>query len=146
MNSPNSFAQEGAKRALSRAAGKVAVAVGLLVLAGWLFDIDILKRVSSRSVEMNPVTAICFVLIGIAFECLRTTRRSKWAHAIGAALALLVVFIGAVKASSYVFGWGLRIDALLFGLAPEEAAQRVATQMASNTALNFIYVGAWRCV
>jgi PAS domain S-box-containing protein len=130
----------------ARAAGKLAVVVGLLVLAGWFFDIEILKRVSSRSVEMNPVTAICCVAIGIAFECLRTIRPLKWARAIGVALALLVVFVGAVKASSYVFGWGLRIDALLFGLTSEEAAQRIPSQMAPNTALNFIYVGLALCL
>ncbi len=127
--------------AVSRAGGKIAAAVGLLVLAGWLFDLETLKRVSPRFVAMNPVTAICFVLVGSAFECLRPTRSSKSAQAIGITLALLVACVGGIKVGSYVFGWPLRIDALLFGLKLEEAAQRIPNQMAPNTALNFICIG-----
>jgi PAS domain S-box-containing protein len=131
---------------LSRAAGNVAVVVGLLVLAGWLFDIEILKRVSPRFTAMNPVTAICFVVIGIAFECLRSTKRSKWTRVAGVALALLVALVGAIKVGSYVLGWPLRIDAVLFGLKLEEVAQRIPNQMAPNTALNFICVGLALCL
>jgi PAS domain S-box-containing protein len=137
---------ETTEPALSRGAGKIAIAVGLLVLAGWLFNIEILKRVSSHSAEMNPATAICVVFIGIVFECLRSPEPSKGARVASVALALLVVFVGTIKASSYVFGWGLRIDALLFGLTSEEVAQRIPSQMAPNTALNFIYLGLALCL
>jgi PAS domain S-box-containing protein len=130
----------------ARVAGKVAMVVGLLVLTGWFFDIEILKRVSPRFVAMNPVTAICFVLIGMGFEFLRPTKPPKWARAIGVALALLVASVGAVKVGSYLFGWPLRIDALLFGLQPEEVAQRIPNQMAPNTALNFLCVGMALCL
>jgi PAS domain S-box-containing protein len=130
----------------ARAVGKLAVAVGLLVLVGWFFDIEILKRVSPGFVAMNPVTAICFVLIGIAFEFLRPTKASKWVRAAGVAFALLVASVGAVKLGSYILGWPLRIDALLFGLQPEEAAQRIPNQMAPNTALNFLCVGVALCL
>lgn len=134
------------ERARSRAAGKVAICVGLLALAGWLFDIEILKRVSPRFVAMNPVTAICFVVIGIAFECLRSPKPSKWARAAGVALALLVAFVGAIKVASYVLEWPLRIDTFLFGLKLEEINQRIPNQMAPNTALNFICVGLALCL
>jgi hypothetical protein len=119
---------------------------GLLVLAGWFFDVEVLKGVSPRFVAMNPVTAICFVLIGIAFECLRPTRPSTWSRATGVALASLVAFVGAVKIGSYVFGWPVRIDAFLFGLKLEEVTQRIPNQMAPDTALNFICVGVALCL
>jgi PAS domain-containing protein len=91
--------------------------VGLLVLAGSFFDVEVLKRISPRFVAMNPVTAICFVLIGIAFECLRPTKPSTWGRSTGVALALLAAFVGAIKVGSYVLGWPVQIDALLFGLS-----------------------------
>jgi hypothetical protein len=97
MNSSSFHAAAATESSVSRAAGKVAIAVGLLVLAGWFFDVEVLKRVSPRFVAMNPVTAICFVLIGIAFECLRPARPPTWGRAAGVALALLVAFVGAVK-------------------------------------------------
>jgi two-component system, cell cycle sensor histidine kinase and response regulator CckA len=135
-----------AEPVLSRAAGKIAIAVGLLVLAGWFFDIDVLKRISSRSGEMNPITAICFVLVGVSFECFRASKPSKLVRVVGIALALLVGFVGAVKAGSYVHSRPLRIDALLFGLTLEKTAQRIPTEMAPNTALNLIYLGLALCV
>jgi len=134
------------ERTVSRIAGKVAVAIGLLVLAGWLFDIEILKRVSPRFVAMNPVTAICFVLIGVAFECSRPIKTSKWARAVSIVLALLAAFVGALKVGSYFLGWPLRIDAFLFGLKLEEVTHRIPNQMAPNTALNFVCLGLALCL
>jgi PAS domain S-box-containing protein len=146
MDSSSSRLPAASELLLVRASGKVAVAVGLLVLAGWFFDIEILKRVSPRFVAMNPVTAICFVVVGVAFECLRPTKPSKWARVAGVALALLVAFVGASKVGGYILGWPLRIDALLFGLKLEEVTQRIPNQMAPNTALNFICIGVALCL
>jgi PAS domain S-box-containing protein len=146
MNASNFPADAGTESILSRVAGKVALAVGLLVLTGWFFDIEVLKRVSPRFVAMNPVTAICFVLVGIAFECLRPMKMSKWARLVGIALALLVTSVGAVKMGSYLLGWPLRTDALLFGLKLEEVTHRIPNQMAPNTALNFICIGLALCL
>jgi two-component system cell cycle sensor histidine kinase/response regulator CckA len=135
-----------AEPVVSRVAGKVAVTVGLLVLIGWFFNIETLKRVSPRFVAMNPVTAICFVLIGTAFECRRPTKTSTWAGAVGIVLALLVAFAGTLKVGSYLLGWPFRFDALLFGLTLEEVAQRIPNQMAPNAALNFVCLGLALCV
>src|ERR1700692_2165903 len=90
---------------LSRIAGKVAVAVGLLVLTGWIFKIEALKRVLPQFVAVNPATALCLVLVGIAFECRRANKTSNWARLIAIALALVVACVGALKLSNYAFGW-----------------------------------------
>jgi hypothetical protein len=42
----------------------VPVAIGVLVLAGWIFTIESFKRVASDFVAMNPVTAISFIAAG----------------------------------------------------------------------------------
>ena len=122
------------------AIGKIVSAVGLLVLAGWFFDIEVLKRLSPNFVAMNPVTAICFVFLGIAFECLRRSEQTVWRR-IGMGLAAVVTIVGALKLGSYVIGVPFRLDALLFGLRLEEAALRIPNQMAPNTALNFLLTG-----
>jgi two-component system cell cycle sensor histidine kinase/response regulator CckA len=111
------------------------------VLTGWIFEIEALKRVLPQFVAVNPVTALCLVLIGIAFECRRANKTSNWARLIAIALALVVACVGALKLSNYVFGWPFPFDAFLAGFTSEQPTQPIPNQMAPNTALNFICVG-----
>jgi len=43
-----------------------AVMVGGMVLAGWAFDIAVLKNISPGWASMKPNAAACFILIGVA--------------------------------------------------------------------------------
>src|SRR3569832_1222915 len=43
------------------------IIIPVLVLLGWTFDNTLLKRISEGMTAMNPVTAVCFILCGIAF-------------------------------------------------------------------------------
>jgi hypothetical protein len=45
--------------------------LGCLVLLGWTFDVEFLKRIAPSLVAMNPATAIAFILAGISLWCLR---------------------------------------------------------------------------
>ena len=58
--------------AFSGVAGAVAVVVGCLVLAGWVFDVDLLKRVVPGLVAMNRATALAFVVSGASLWLRRT--------------------------------------------------------------------------
>jgi PAS domain S-box-containing protein len=50
----------------ARAAGYLAVAVGLLVLVGWAFDIGVFKSVLADSMTMKPNTAVALMSLGIS--------------------------------------------------------------------------------
>jgi hypothetical protein len=50
----------------SVAAGAIAAIAAVLVLLGWLLDIDTLKSVFDGAAAMKPNTAVCLVLLGVA--------------------------------------------------------------------------------
>lgn len=95
-----------------------AVAVGALVLAGWLLDLTALVRVREGLPAMNPLTAACFVLAGLAAWLLAggESARHAW-H--GRWLAIAVASIGALRLAGaspagdavgrfLAFAWGER--------------------------------------
>jgi PAS domain S-box-containing protein len=105
---------------LAAFAGLLAVAVGVIVLVGWAFDIALLKSILPGWVSMKANTAVCFILTGIAL-CL-TSRLSATAdpqHAtrlsrLAAALSGLAALIGLLTLSEYAFGWNPGLDQWLF--------------------------------
>src|ERR1700759_1652598 len=63
-----------AARRLSALAGLVTSAMGAVVLLGWQFHAEPLKRLSSELVSMNPVTALCFIFLGLPLALPRRAR------------------------------------------------------------------------
>lgn len=57
-------------KTVARVAGVVPDMVGCLVLAGWEFDVEVLKRILPGLVAMNPITALTFILAGISLMLL----------------------------------------------------------------------------
>jgi len=93
---------------------------------------------------MNPVTSVCFVLVGLSLGLSR--RPSSAIHRIWArVLALLVLSTGLLKLAE-VFGLlSFNIDHLLFASKIEGFVEPLTgkpNHMAPNTALNFILVGS----
>lgn len=132
-------------------AAATAGAVGGLVLVGWAFDIDFLRRIVPGLVTMNPATAVAFMLAALSLWLLRdapvaeanpvdeanSTRRRP-----GRVCALVVTGIGLLKLIEVLCGWQIGVDRLLF--SDKLAAGGVAgfpSRMAPNTALNFCLTG-----
>src|SRR3989344_515204 len=93
---------------LPRIASGVVAAIAALVLMGWLMDMDFLKRVMPSSVAMNPLTAVSFILAGIALwisqqETDKTPSRNRILTAKICSMA--VVFIGLTRLLQYALGW-----------------------------------------
>jgi PAS domain S-box-containing protein len=121
------------RRCSNVAAGAVAVA-GLAVLAGWVLDIDLLKRPAAAVTVVNPLTAVCFIVGALALwlqrgECAGTRR-----HA-GRVCALLVAVVGLVTLVAVLTESRLAPDHILF------AGQLAGNRMAPNTAINFTLLG-----
>ncbi len=53
-------------RLYALAAGVVSILVGFLVLFGWILDLSLLKSVLPGRSTMKPLTALGFVLCGVA--------------------------------------------------------------------------------
>ena len=123
-------------------ASAVAVGMGLMVLAGWSFDLESIKRVSPGFVAMNPLTAIAFILSGGALALFLVSPAGRMARLATRMLALLVGWIGVVKLAT-LFGAsaGLNIDTWFFTTKLIDAQSALPNRMAPNTAVNFFLVG-----
>ena len=123
-------------------AAVLSAGIGVLVLGGWLFMIDSLKRVSPGFVAMNPVAAVLFVAAGSALFLLRTesdtgTTRKR----AGYLLAFFMTGIAATKLLCLVSGHCTMVDQWLFRNELVSGDVNMASQMAPNTAFNFLLSG-----
>jgi PAS domain S-box-containing protein len=121
------------------AAGCAAVLVGLLVLAGWAFGIDVFMTVLPESAPMKPNTASAFIFLGVAVFSSAVVRPpqvpSPLRVTIARICATLALLIGSLTLAQYIAGTDFGIDRLLFhdaliekgGLYPGRISQATST-------------------
>jgi signal transduction histidine kinase len=100
----------------SRATAVLSVAVGFLVLFGWIFDLRAVISISPGLATMKVNTAIAFLLSGIALWSANPLRGVKGGKAflrISRACAILVAVIGLLTLCEFLFGWEPGIDNLI---------------------------------
>lgn len=119
---------------------KVLIAFGILVLAGWQFNVEIIKRIIPGLVAMNPVTAVCFILNGIIIF-FNTKTRSKKSTYLQRSVTILIFSIGLSCLLMNTLGIPNAIDQLLFTEKLADNVSNVHNRMAPNTAFNFILTG-----
>jgi PAS domain S-box-containing protein len=126
-----------------RATGASAAAVATLVLTGWAAGIEILKTGLPGATTMQPSTALCFALLGMALWGLA---REPVAEDLGTAslaprvLGGVVAAIAAVTLLQYATGADAGIDRLLFGNALDDRNPHPG-RMAPATAAAFLLLG-----
>ncbi|MEX0745918.1 MAG: CHASE3 domain-containing protein [Phycisphaeraceae bacterium] len=132
---------------MSRITGAAISVVGVVVLMGWQFDLELLKRMLPSLVAMNPATAVAFVFAGVALWLLSSAGRSPFYRRMAFGLAAVVTLIGLAKVLGYLGGWDAFIDRLLFtdrladgGPVTDDGAI-VPNRMAPNTATLFTLAG-----
>ena len=118
---------------IPRLTGLLVAAGGAVVLAGWIFNIEVLRRPLAGGPSMKVNTALAFILAGMA---LRTETPGTWtARVLGAAVAL----IGTLTLVEIAFGWNLNIDELM--VLDRAATLRPPGQMAPTTAFCLMALG-----
>lgn len=112
--------------------------IGVVVLLGWQFDVGFIKRPIPGLAAMNPLTAINFILLAVAFLCI-TTRFVK----LGYGLAVAVTAISSVFLAGLVLGFSFQIDLVIFSgkIAADGNNNNLSSRMAPNTAINFVMGG-----
>jgi signal transduction histidine kinase len=130
-------------RLLSSGASGIVVLAGAMVFCGWLFGAPALIRLIPTNLALNPLAALCFVLAGLSL-LVRTSgyaalggRIDRWAKA----AAFLVAALGAIKVADYMLGLGFHVDQLLFPNKLSRPDIYPHSEMAPNTALNFLLCG-----
>ena len=128
-------------RCLSPVAGVVVALVGALVLAGWAFDVALLKSIFPGLVTMKANTAVAFVLAGAALWLLHVEQAGRRVRRLVIACAAVTALIGLLTLGEYLLGWDLRIDQVLFREPPGSVGTSQPGRMAPATALNFLLLG-----
>ncbi len=122
----------GRLRGGARLAALLVMIIPGVVLLGWIFQVDALKRVLPGLVAMNPLTALSFLVAGGGLAgALGTAKAGRSPAGCGFASAV----IGAIILVRYLFGWDAGIDRMLF---PGSLGENV---MAPTTAFSFLLSG-----
>jgi len=121
----------------ARLLGKIVLGIGVAVLIGWAFDIEVLKSIIPGFIVMIPVTAVGLVTAGFAVisqahERLRTAGRLA---------ALVVATLGTAALLERITGVGLGIDLLLFPEAIQRYPYLPPGRMATNSAICILLAG-----
>jgi hypothetical protein len=114
--------------------------VSVLVLIGWMLEVELLKRIVPGVVAMNPATAILFLLSGGALwlKMLPAAKRRWDRLANGAAAA--IVTVGLIRLAGYWYDIDVFLDQILFREGFDEAIDG-PNRMAPNTAFCFVLTG-----
>jgi two-component system NtrC family sensor kinase len=120
----------------ARSISVLAIAVGLVILYGWGFDIASLKTVLPGLVAMNPTTATGFMLAGLSLCLLCGESASSNGLMAARIFATLILLMGALKLIQLLHGPDLAVDKLLF-----RSHNVAGNPMAPNTAVCFVLCG-----
>ncbi|WP_149108331.1 response regulator [Limnoglobus roseus] len=116
------------------------MAVSVIVLLGWTFNVDALKTVFLGKIAMNPGgTALGFLLAGTSLGLLCTGRPAGARHRMAILCAAGALVLGAFRLVGYSFGWDFGPDRILF--AERLAAYDIPNRMAPNTAVGLVIIG-----
>ncbi len=116
-------------------AAVLVVLLGTMALLGWAADVEFLKSLLHPGrIAMNPATALCFILAGIALGMSRESRRGGTRDAARIVLAAAVVLIAGMKLLN-LSELSLAVDRILF------RSRLGDNRMAPNTAVGFALIG-----
>ena len=125
-------------RIAARTGGVVLLILGILVLLGWLWKIALLTAFFPGPITMKPNTAIGFVFLGLALFLLTRYSKARSTQLWCAASATVVILVGLVTLSEYLFHFDLGIDQFLF---KDVVQSTYPGRMAHITAFNFCIAG-----
>ena len=137
-------AEEWTRRAdkLPRRAALAVLAIGVLVVLGWVFDLAVLKQILPGYVSMKFNTAVGLVFLGGSLgllSCPAPAGRSRgWARC----FALGALLLGVASLMESVLQVNLGIDQLFFQEPPRQVGTLSPGRMAPATAVSFLLAGA----
>ena len=119
-----------------RVAALTSILCGIVVLAGWVFGIDTLKRLAPHFVAMSPMTASSAILAGLALFIFDLPSAPRGWILLARAAAAAVALVGLLRILGYIIGFDFGLDRLLFPDRLFEPTLQVSNRIAPNTAAN----------
>jgi len=126
----------------------LAAAIGILVLAGWAFNIAAFKSVLPGWVATKPNAAFAIVLMGYAMlsssfpRSALSPRLSTLRCRLARFCGLLAGLAGLLTLAEYIFGWNPGIDQWLFREAAGAAGTSHPARMAPEAAVCLVLLAA----
>lgn len=119
----------------------VSIAVGIIVMLGWIFNIPVLQQIVPGFVSMVFNTAFCFVLFGGAL-LITQYPKSRYHSTIFFAVSLLCTFIGLVTMLQFLFHFNTGLDELFVkDKQPVSNNHLFPGRMAYNAAIDVFLLG-----
>ena len=141
MNVMENQSAEKRFKSFSKYASLIVMALGVLALVGWIFDIQAFKSVLPGLATLKANTALAFLLAGIALWVASQENVKPLALRLAQICRIIVFLIGLLTLGEYQFERNIGIDQLIFtDLQTPQAA--FPGRMAFATALCFALIGA----
>jgi PAS domain S-box-containing protein len=125
----------------SRTSAGIAVAVGVLVLLGWVFNVAVLKSVVPGFTPMKANAAVGFILAGVSLWSAASGTQSLLYRRISQVCAGAVLLLGVLTLGEYLSGQNFGIDQLLVRDVMNYPGD-IPGRMVVNTAICFTVLGA----
>src|SRR5690242_9798531 len=91
----------------------IVLAIALLVMVGWQFDIKGIIHPLSKLPPMNPISAVAFGFFSLSYLLLTRSNPGKKRQQAGKLFAVLTLVIGGIKVISTPFKFDSHIDTFL---------------------------------
>ncbi|HEV8167762.1 MAG TPA: hypothetical protein VGP59_00410, partial [Pyrinomonadaceae bacterium] len=119
----------------------VAFCIGAAGLLGWIFNIELLKKIHPALVTIKANTAVCLMLMAAALFLVNDRGASPRKRRVSQVLAAVVAFVGLITLSEHLLGWNSGLDQLLFHESQREAGLSFPGRMGVAASLNFSFLG-----
>ncbi len=119
-------------------AGTTVALLGVLVFAGWAFNLPIITEWKPGGIPMIPLTALCFVLAGSSLVVAARPKQTATTEGIQQTLAALVATIATLTFYEYIRGSESGFDLLLFGSRVTQAGWSTPGRIAINGAASLL--------
>jgi PAS domain S-box-containing protein len=119
------------------------MAIALATLAGWQWDIDLLRRPSPALVAMNPTTALGLLLASLSFLCFVTGRQNPKRRKLGNIFAWIVLAVGFLSLAGFLTPDMIHFDHFLYAkdLQLDSTIHGQPNRLAITTGLCFLLAG-----
>ncbi|MEO7767426.1 MAG: hypothetical protein ABIS01_08375, partial [Ferruginibacter sp.] len=101
------------RRSITKASAVCAIAISLIVIAGWFLDIPVLKSMHPVNATMKFNAAVCVLFTGVALLLVQNNSSSRLQQRTASLLLFIALLICSLTLLEYFFGRNLGIDELV---------------------------------
>ena len=126
--------------------GHVLIAIGVVVIVGWVVEVSFLKSIFPGLATMKFNTALCFSLAGVGIASYNKNYEKKYIS-LTTTVGVLIFLISAISLSEYIFKMNVGIDELIvkddiikLDLAPPGRMSPATAFCFILTGLSFLFI------